>query len=339
MAGKADNIMTELRPQIKEEDPPGRDTKFRVHKVKELLAKAKPEEEPDVLKDEGNLPKDTEGKDAIVDLTKSGLVRSAVVSSLSKINLSVFHGDPCEWPNWYGMFKALVHDQRLTKTQKMIYLKASVRGSAEKAIAGMFFTGAMYEEAIKELTHRFGNPELISKSLINKLLELPALKDDNTSNLRTFVDNLHNIVRTLKSYDHGADLKAAANMQLVISRLPSVIAERWSRRKLELQPKEVNLVDLDKWLETEVQVKEMAFGCPKTTETPKHDGGKFRSNSGRSRWSKKQKDMQSNTFATSGTKDECPICKQEHGITSCETWRKAVVNDRWQLVWPMFSMP
>ena len=82
------------------------------------------------------------------------------------------------------MFKALVHDQRLTKTQKMICLKASVRRSAEKAIAGMFFTGTMYEEAIKELTHRFGNSELISKSLINKLLDLLALKDDSTSSLR-----------------------------------------------------------------------------------------------------------------------------------------------------------
>ena len=75
----------------------------------------------------------------------------------------------------------------------------------------------------------------------------------------------------------------------------------------------------------------MAFGCPKTIETPKQDSGKFRPNSGRSRWSKKQKEMQSNTFATSGTKEECPICKQEHGITSCETWRKAVVKDRWEM--------
>ena len=106
----------------------------------------------------------------------------------------------------------------------------------------MFFTRTMYKEAIKELTHRFGNPELILKSLINKLLELPALKDNNTSSLRTFVDNLHNMVRTLKSYDHGAVLKAAANTQSVINRLPSVIAERGSRRKLEVQPQEVDLV-------------------------------------------------------------------------------------------------
>lgn len=48
----------------------------------------------------------------------------------------------------------------------------------------------------------------LSKFLINKLLEMSTLKDDNTSSLRTFVNNVHNIVRTLKSY--GANLKAAA---------------------------------------------------------------------------------------------------------------------------------
>lgn len=32
MAGKAVNIMTELRPQIKEVDSPGKDTKIRVNK-------------------------------------------------------------------------------------------------------------------------------------------------------------------------------------------------------------------------------------------------------------------------------------------------------------------
>ena len=162
-----------------------------------------------------------------------------MVSSVPKINQPVFHGDPCEWPSWYGIFKALVHDQRLTETQKMI-LKPQYGDQRRKPSLKCSLL-EQYEEAIKELTHRFGNLELISKSLINKLLELPGLKDDNTSSLRTFVDNLHNIVRTLKSYAHRADLKAAANMQLVISRLPSVIAERWSRRKLELQPKEVDL--------------------------------------------------------------------------------------------------
>ena len=41
-------------------------------------------------------------------------------------------------------------------------------------------------------------------------------------------------------------------MQQVIRKLPQAISERWSRKKLELQPKEVELTYLDKWLETEV---------------------------------------------------------------------------------------
>ena len=72
VAGKADNIMMVLKPRIKYEDSPDKEAKLRVNKVKEWLTKTKPEEKADVLKDEGNLPKGTEGKEAIVDLTKSG---------------------------------------------------------------------------------------------------------------------------------------------------------------------------------------------------------------------------------------------------------------------------
>ena len=228
------------------------------------------------------------------------------MSSLPKLNLPVFNGDPFDWPNSYGMFKALVHDQQLSKTQKMIYLKASVEGTAEKAIAGISFDGTMYDEAIKELTCRFGNPGLISKSLISKLLEMPALKDESTSSLMSFVDTLHNLVRTIKTYGH------AANMKNVMGKLPPAISERWSRKKLELQPKEVDLTDLDKWLETEVQVKEMAFGCSKT-EDSKQDGGKSRPYTNRLKWSKKRKDPPNNTFAASGAKTECIICKGDYG--------------------------
>ena len=59
-------------------------------------------------------PLQTENKETVVDLTRSSIHRSALVSSLPKINLPVFDGDRCDWPNWYGMFKALVHDQRLS---------------------------------------------------------------------------------------------------------------------------------------------------------------------------------------------------------------------------------
>ena len=226
--------------------------------------------------------------------------------SQGHFNLPVFDGDPCAWPNWYGMFKALVDDQQLSKTQKMIYLKASDKGTAEKAIAGIFFDGTMYDKAIAELTQRFGKPTLISKSLINKFLEIPAVH-----------------------YGHEADLRAAANMQQVITKLPPKIAVRWSRRKFELQPKDVDLKDLDEWLETEVQVQNMAFGCASTKENPEKEKPKLNLN--KSKWFKKKKDVRNDTHANSGAKLECFVCKGEHALTSCETWKRLTVNERWQL--------
>ena len=165
----------------------------------------------------------------------------------------------------------------------MSYLKASVKGSAEKAIAGMFLDGTMYEEAINELKHRFGNTELIFKSLIRKLLDLPTQRYENVSSLRSFVDNMHNIVRTLKTYGHGADLQEAANMQQVMERLPPRTAERWSQGKIELEPKRVDLSDLDEWLETDVQVKAMAYGGTSEAAKPKHEGRKSKANESSSR--------------------------------------------------------
>ena len=35
--------------------------------------------------------------------------------------------------------------------------------------------------------------------------------------------------------------------------------------------------------------------------------------------------------ANSGAKLECFVCKGEHALTSCETWKRLTVNERWEL--------
>ena len=197
-----ENAKIKTTSQVKQEDVPMNNIKDSEQKVKKWLKTVSPKEEETDEEKETDISKHLLGKERLVDFSQSVLSKSAMMTSFPKLNLPVFDGDPCAWPNWYGMFKALVHDQQLSKTQKMIYLKASVKGTAEKAIAGMFFDGTMYEKAIAERTQRFGNPAFISKSLINNFLAIPAVQDENTSSLRLFVDNLHTIVRTLKTYGH-----------------------------------------------------------------------------------------------------------------------------------------
>ena len=75
------------------------------------------EEETDEEK-ENYISKHLLGKERVVDFSQTALSKSAMMTSLPQLSLTVFDGDPCAWPNWYGMFKALVHDQRLSKHRK-----------------------------------------------------------------------------------------------------------------------------------------------------------------------------------------------------------------------------
>ncbi|PFX12456.1 hypothetical protein AWC38_SpisGene23585 [Stylophora pistillata] len=265
-----DNVKIETTPQVKQ-DVPMNDIKDSMQKVRKWLKTLSPKEEEVDKEKENDISKNLLGKERYVNFSQFVFLKSAMMTSLPKLNFPVFDGDPCAWPNWYGMFKALVYDQSLSKTQKMIYLKALVNGTAEKAIAGRFFD------------------ELWS----------------------------------------GADLRAAANMQQIVTKLPPKIAVRWSRRKLELHPKEVDLNDLDEWLGIEVQVQEMAFGFASTKENSAQEKPKADSN--KPKWLKKKKDVWNDTQANLGAKVECFVCKGEYVLTSSETWKKLTVNERWEL--------
>ena len=99
-------------------------------------------------------------------------------------------------------------------------------------------------------------------------------------------------------------------MKQIVTKLPPKIAVRRSTRKLELQPKEFDIIDLDEWLETENQVQEMAFGYGSTKANP--DQKKTKSNSIGLVLGNKQtkKNARNDTHANSGAKFECFLFKE-----------------------------
>ena len=57
-------------------------------------------------------------------------------SSLPKLKLAEFSGDPLEWPEWSQLFQATVHAANMDDSVKMNHLKPMVTGKAKEAIAG-----------------------------------------------------------------------------------------------------------------------------------------------------------------------------------------------------------
>ena len=66
---------------------------------------------------------------------------------LPKLTLTEFSGDPLEWPEWAELFDVIVHQKRLSNTEKMQYLKISLTGQAKAAICGLGFSSQAYYQA------------------------------------------------------------------------------------------------------------------------------------------------------------------------------------------------
>ena len=58
-------------------------------------------------------------------------------SSLPKLKLAEFSGDPFEWPEWSQLFQSTVHAAYMDDSVKMNHLKTMVTGKAKEAIAGL----------------------------------------------------------------------------------------------------------------------------------------------------------------------------------------------------------
>ena len=76
-------------------------------------------------------------------------------SSLPKLRLNNFDGNPLEWPEWSSMFIATVDKRTIPDSEKMSHLKTLLTGKAKSAISGMGYSGQFYTAAWNILERKF----------------------------------------------------------------------------------------------------------------------------------------------------------------------------------------
>ena len=97
-------------------------------------------------------------------------------SSLPKLKLAEFSGDPLEWPEWSQLFQATVHAANIDDSVKMSHLKTMVTGKAKEAIAGLGYTAEMYNVAWNVLVRNFGKPQMVVNAQLKRIYSFPPMK-------------------------------------------------------------------------------------------------------------------------------------------------------------------
>ena len=229
-------------------------------------------------------------------------------SRLPKLNLPSFSGNPLKWSTFWDSFEAAVHSNTtLGGVQKFSYLKAQLTGDASRAIAGFPLSNVNYEQAIKLLRERFGQPSKIISAHMQALLDIASPANQLTS-LQLFYDTMENHVRGLESLGRSHESYGDLLVPIILGKLPHELRKNLAREhdnpEWKFQELREAIVKEIRILEAGAQLNDTTYGItPTVTSSFLTQTQEKQPHSGKSSKSESKK---------------CLYCKGPHPSYSCQ---------------------
>ena len=98
----------------------------------------------------------------------------------------------------------------LSNDVKITYLKTLVTGKAKTAIAEFAYCGTMYQDALKTLERKFGQPQAVVSAHLDKLNSFPLIKMHESDSVIAFCAPISAMVGVFRSLKYEHDLSSAA---------------------------------------------------------------------------------------------------------------------------------
>ena len=137
-----------------------------------------------------------------------------------------------EWIPFWEAFENSVHNSALTDIQKMTYLKGYLKGEALVSIKGFSMIGNNYQEVFRQLQHDFGDTDSLIGAHIQKLDNLPALKNSNdVAGLKQLHRNVNSNVKSLEQLGHLSSTYGVLLGQRILHSIPGELQKKWADDK------------------------------------------------------------------------------------------------------------
>ncbi|XP_043485904.1 uncharacterized protein LOC122513563 [Polistes fuscatus] len=157
-------------------------------------------------------------------------------SELPKMSLPKFSGDEEDWENFFDSFRSMVHEApRLDDTAKLRYLKSCLVGEAAGWIKDVSTSTANYASTWEALKARYYNPMLLLFKKLQALLDLPRLKRESIAELRSLLDRMQCIVRSLKNAGWPVENWDSILYFLLVTRLDVDTRKSWNAELISME--------------------------------------------------------------------------------------------------------
>ncbi len=99
---------------------------------------------------------------------------------------------------------------------------------------------------------RYGKPQLVARSHLMTLMNLPTIRDDDPHGLAKLNRTLRGAMHALKTGGCEQDLESGMTLDHVVSRLPQRMRSNWGIKVYRMAPNRATLLDLAKWIHEKV---------------------------------------------------------------------------------------
>ena len=246
-------------------------------------------------------------------------------SSVPKLKLAEFSGDPLEWAEWSQLFQATVHAANMDEKVKMNPLKTMVTGKAKEPIAGLGYTAQLYNVAWNVLVRDFGKPQKGVNAQLKRIYSFPPMNPYDGAALIKIARIVLICVKVLTQFNYVGDPKSEGVLGSATRKLALDMKTKWLTYVKQINAYQPGLAVFSEWLNNITDVPDELL----LSSNSNADGAK-------SSYKEKAK---ASTFATSATntlsdnsktQQECALKDGKHPIWKCEKFRKMNVKERGQ---------
>ena len=151
---------------------------------------------------------------------------------LPKFELPVFKGDPLSWQGFWDQFSTSIHENEdITDIDRFNYLKRYLGGQALETISGLSLSKENYNHAIGTLRERFGNPQVLISSHMDRLINMSKVSNKNdTFSLRKLYNGIENCTRNLSALKLDVTAYGSLLIPILKSKLPIELNMTIARR-------------------------------------------------------------------------------------------------------------
>ncbi|XP_045034645.1 uncharacterized protein LOC123475716 [Daphnia magna] len=271
------------------------------------------------------------------------------MNALPHIKITPFNGDPKEWPTFISSFRDMIHNVVPSDAQRHAFLKQLLTTEVRSYIAEYLDNPSTYYDALVKLKKRYGQPQVVARSHLMALMNLPSIRDDDSEALAKLNRILHGAMHALRTGGYEQDLESGMTLKHVVSRLPPRMRSSWGVKVYRMTPTRATLKDLAKWIDEMVmgelmtrpsthrspapqKEKKAGSAKPSTKPTPLFGKGPVVFHTSTTPPVKKpQQSPPSESNSSSlkkGVIKKCIYCDNAHSIKTCSTFKDLDVATR-----------